>query len=477
MRSVSRHWRGVALAGIVGTALAAGSAAAAPVFDFGPVACRDRALSGGDRLRAAGPFFESDRSATGSTFRAVRPLYASVWEAPEQRRVREVLWPLVTWKEWQGQVDARILTTIYQDADAGNPESHYRFRVLPVWFAGRDRKGETYRGVFPLAGSVHEFLGLDRVSWFLFPLYSTSAKNDLRTWNVLWPLVSGTSGGGVDKFRIFPLYGHSHWKGRIHKRFVLWPIWTDARYEKPESPGRAWALFPIVGRVDLENQKSWMVIPPLIRWSTGGTKRQGYVLWPLVQYSSGETDKFYLWPLYGRKRNEETRSSFFLWPIVQRSVSQRAGGTVERSLVMPFYYGETRTANTPAGEREQSRHVLVWPLVCYDRAGDRSATRAPALWPIRNTAPIERNYAPLWTLYAHRRAGAASETDLLWGFWRSRRESEGGVYRALFPLVSWRSGGDDSSASEWNVLGGLIGRRRDASGASWRWLYVGRTGE
>ncbi len=475
MRSVNSHWRGVALASLV-AALAAGSAAAAPVFDFGPVACRDRSLTGVDRLRAAGPFFESGRSATGSTFRAIRPFYASVWEAPEQRRLREVLWPLVTWKERSGQVDARILTAIYQDADSADPESHYRFRILPVWASGRDRQGETYRGLFPVAGSVHEFIGLDRVSWFLFPLYSTSAKNDLRTWNVLWPLVSGTTGGGVEKFRVFPLYGQSHWKGRVHKRFVLWPIWTDARYEAPESPGRAWALFPIVGRVDLENQKSWMVIPPLIRWSTGGTKRQGYVLWPLVQYSSGETDKFYLWPLWGWKRNAETRTSFFLWPIVMRSTSQRTGGSVDRSLVMPVYYRETRTEKTAEGERERARHVLVWPLVCDDRDGARRVTRLPALWPIRNTPPIERNFAPLWTVYAHRRDGDAVESEALWGLWRSRRDGEG-TYRSLFPLVSWRAGGHDRGASEWSVLGGLIGRRRAGDAVSWRWLYVGRTGE
>ena len=56
-----------------------------------------------------------------------------------------------------------------------------------------------------------------------------------------------------------------------------------------------------------------------------------------------------------------------------------------------------------------------------ERVGDQSRFRTLLLWPLRHTAPVEREYAPLWTIYQHTRAGANTDDEVLWGLFRHQR--------------------------------------------------------
>ena len=127
---------------------------------------------------------------------------------------------------------------------------------------------------------------------------------------MLWPIGSYTKGDGVSRFRVFPLYGRSTYKDKWKKTFVLWPLWTTVEYGYPNSRGSGFMLFPVVGHVKLTDQETWMLIPPLFRWSRGKDLTKLYAPWPFVQYCEGSTDLLYLWPAWGRKRQGETRSWF-----------------------------------------------------------------------------------------------------------------------------------------------------------------------
>ena len=108
----------------------------------------------------------------------------------------------------------------------------------------------------------------------------------------------------------------------------------------------------------------------------------------------------------------------------------------------------------------------------YMQEGGNKRFRVLELWPLRNTGPVEREYAPIWTLYTHTLMGDSYDDELLWGLYRCRKR--GADYRSvsLFPVVSWTRDDRDGNRREWSVLKGLLGYKRDGTQKSVRVLYL-----
>ena len=119
--------------------------------------------------------------------------------------------------------------------------------------------------------------------------------------------------------------------------------------------------------------------------------------------------------------------------------------------------------------RQAGAHRL-WPLYSYRREGDESRFRTLELWPFSPSAAVERNWAPLWTLWSHTRLGEASDTEVLWGLYRDTRRPGAAHRVSLFPLFE-TAGDPAAEARSWSVLKGLVGRERVGSQVRWRLLY------
>jgi hypothetical protein len=455
-----------------GLALALGTAAQA--LDLGPLASWDTDLEGRQRFRALGPLVEWRRGPEGDSLWAVRPLASRVSQPRRDRDVWYLLWPLVSYRTLGPQSDLSALALHVHDADRFRAGSRGRAWLLPFFFVGRDARGGVYAAVFPLGGTLRDFLGRDQTAFVLFPLYSFSTLKDLRTHDVLWPVFSFTAGEQVRRYRVFPLYGRATRRGHSDKRFVLWPFWTSVRYDVPGARGRGFLLFPLIGHIRLENQESWTVLPPFFRWSRAEGLTRAHLPWPFIQTASGDARQFYLWPFWGRRVGPDEDRCFVLWPFWKQSVVRTPGRSVTRSFLAPVLYSETRRA-APAGAGATNvvgRHVRLWPLFDYGREGERVRLRALNLWPSREAPPIEANWAPLWTLYAHRRIGGASEDELLWGLYRRRRAADGSTRGSVFPVARWGAGPPAAGRREWSLLEGLAGYGRDGEKRLYRLLYV-----
>ncbi len=443
---------------------------AAPTHDFG--FCYASWSEGGSpasRWEAAGPLLEFADSGTDQRF-AFRPFFSREKDA-RGRSVVDVLWPIASFRSWQGGADWRILTVMGHDHQAADSVGAYRLWALPVFFLGRNRAGEDYGAVFPLGGRIDDWFGRDQVSFVLFPLYARSRLNDLQTVHVLWPLISRTSGKGVEQGRVFPLYGYSRRANAMEHSFILWPIWTRVQDRRPGRSGSGFMLFPIFGHARMEDHETWMWIPPLFRHTRGKHGTSGACPWPLVQWETGERDKLYVWPLYGRRSSGGDTVSFWAWPFVWKGKTENEGVLRDRFRVFPLYSQESRRVKEDGGPRVSERYVSVWPLVSYDRRESNTMVRMLDLWPFRDTAPIERNLSPWWTLFSRYRTDRGTGGKFLWGLARWSSTQDGKRYRSLFPLVSTKSDAGESRFHEWDVFKGAVGYRRDASGASYRLLY------
>jgi len=342
--------------------------------------------------------------------------------------------------------------------------------LFPVLYWGRSRQGEDYLGLFPLYGDIREFLGRDRFLFFLFPLYGYHTVDDVETWEVLWPIVSRSRGEHVSRFRVWPFYGRSEKDEAYIKHFVLWPFWTHARFMYPAAQGTSWILFPFYGRTDMTDQQGWTVLPPFFRWSRSAQRRELSCPWPFVQYASGDEDKLYLWPLWGRREREGSRSGFAAWPFFHWRRLESGDRILERRFLLPFVYHER--VLSPSETEATARYVKLWPLYDYRREGETMRLRLPTLWPLKQTGAIERNLAPLWTLFSHTRTGESVETELLWGLYRYRRDGAEERRVSLFPLMSThRCGSGETERSGWSFLLGLLGREKEANESRWRFLW------
>ena len=220
-----------------------------------------------------------------------------------------------------------------------------------------------------------------------------------------------------------------------------------------------------------------MVLPPLIRWSKSAKGREGYYLWPFVQTASGEKDKVQVWPLFGYQKTKAETTRYLLWPIVYSRHAARPAGDANTFRVFPVYYGFHQTVTNAAAGLKPARWACVWPLFDYNREGDWARLRVLGLWPARNTPPIERNLAPLWTLYRFERTPRGCEHDVLWGLAHWERDAAGVRSGAVFPLVSWASDGGANAVRKWEFLKGLLGYERTGKGRRYRALYLWTWGD
>jgi len=446
-------------------------------FDVGPLSSRDNATDGNLRTRAVGPFFEKQTATNGTTFLAVRPFYSRTMDPVKERNLTEFLWPLGMVKEFQGEKYWRFIVSITHDFDMNDPDSRFRFWVLPVLFAGSDVNRENYFAVFPVGGKVNEFLGRDRIIFALFPLYLYSEVDGIKTTDILFPFISRTKGKDVSRFRILPFYMQSESGDRFASRSIMWPIWTSVKYNQPDSKGGGFVLFPLFGHVKLTNQETWMFLPPFFRFSESNHGRSGNFPWPFIQYSAADPERLYIWPIWGYEDDHGIKSSFFLWPIGRTEYLVRPDYEQRRFSITPVVFYESRvkkekTDDNVVKEDVIARYFRLWPLASYRREGDSFRFRTLELWPARQTPAIERNWAALYTLYSHTRTAENSEDELLWGLFRRGNRGKDERSWSVFPLFSWNKTPGEGGGREWNFLKGLVGYKRDGLLKTYRLLYL-----
>lgn len=473
-------------------------------------------IDGGERVRAAGPFWEKSRGAHGEELDAwLRPLWSRAVDPVAGRRAWDALWPAAAGKQFGPQRSWRVATAFFLDADSAAAESKYHFWLLPVWGHGRTAEGKGYAALFPIGGTLNDFLWKDRFSFVLWPLWMRTEVGDVRTTDVLWPFFSRTTSedGQWDKRRVFPLYSRVTNRRQGEKKTVLWPLWSQARFTHPKANGTAWILFPLAGRVNLNSQQGWMALPPLFQYVRGEQMTRLYCPWPLFQRETGPyRQRLYVWPFYGWRTDGELHRTFWAWPFVVREQNQIGRQHRVRWTVVPFLNCVTTSeregealpkrkrsalggrgataetvaaeeeraakeaAATPAGQRKiTARRVKVWPLFSHtwDAAREERRTRMLELWPGPNPAAVERSWAPLWTLADYRSLQGNSEFDVLWGLYRQRGAVDGARSFSLFPIWA-HDRAEPRGERRWSFLKGLLAYDRTGAGKRVRFLWVGR---
>ena len=460
--------------------------------DWGPLASWMTDADGNERWRAAGPFWEKAEGPDGMSLRACpRPLFVRAVDPAADRATWDFLWPIASGNTFGKQKSWRFAISWFLDQDRTDSESQYRFWFLPFWFHGRDEGGAGYAALFPLGGEIRNILFKDRIRFVLWPLWTQSRVNDVRTTDVLWPVYSRTTTPDhhLEQWRVFPLYAHAKNARQYEKQTVLWPIWTWARYVHPKANGTAWVLFPLCGRIDLNSQKGWMLLPPFFQHIRGEQLTRTYCPWPFFQRETGVREKFVLWPLYGYRKDGLLERRNWLWPFVRREQNEWGRKKTVRWNLVPLYASLTESEKVPplapqaaeaagaapAAPRVTGNRTKLWPVFSrrYDLDENTYRLRLLDLWPGPHPPPVERSWAPLWTVLDYRVRGTDSDLDAFWGLYRDTRRADGARAFSCFPL--WRHERTAADAARrWSVLKGLLAYDRTATNRQVRFLWLGR---
>lgn len=422
-----------------------------------------------------GPLIHHSGSLDGDVEeRALRPLF--FWRGEKEAQISEweFLYPLATYRRREGDWDFQFLRLLNARGE-GSPQAGREERAdfFPFYFSGVRESGETYYGILPFWGKVYDRLFWEEWEWALFPLYSRTVRSGAENFYFPWPILSTTRGVDPDAnhrgFRFIPLFGYEAREGVFEKYFALWPLFMYQRTgldgEEPEEV-LSFLPFYIARRSPAWDQTT--VLWPLFTYTDDRTRRyeQWDVAWPFFKYARGEgRQALFIFPLYMHDRKLLRDEFLFreiryedlgvLFPIFVRQTEEVIGSRKVRHRILWYLYSDTREE----GRDGSARRIDAWPLMRYDRDREGGVVfqTLALLEPLlpRNEW-IERNYSPLWALYAYR-ANPAGESvhSFLWNLVRHEETLTGRSIEVLGPLLAYRETGTGEE-SQFSFLGGLL---------------------
>jgi len=441
------------------------------ITDWGPF--YRSVLSNDVEIRKVGPFVEKSTDfSTGATLSALRPLF-SFWNNGDQEIDNwDFLWPLgerdVTTLKNKSRV---LIFGQTEEFKALTRESYYHsYWMWPlIWFKSEtDQPFSTF--IFPFYGNYNHFLLSNQAEFFLFPIYSRFQRKEVISTNWFWPIYNKTSGDRINRFRIFPFYSMNSHKDSWVYRSYLWPFFHTQHSLNPEQPADSWFLFPFYGTSEYQ-------FPEIKKTKTATT-----VLWPFyTQYKTQYSDHpernrvrthfypFYLtsnnmqeqgsemdyyWPFYGTKKREHVKYTFVVWPFWNKWYTDLTNNhSRETTFFFPFYFRTENIKKDQDGIEHKSSHGRFWPFYRYRSKEADCSFDLLALFPYYEES-IERNYAPLWSIYSYKHIQGVTTHDFLWGLYYSR-QSDMSKHQSFFPVVEY----DKCSSSDYQIdfLKGLIG--------------------
>lgn len=345
-----------------------------------------------------GPFFQEKPD-----YLAVRPLVAC------EKEDVDVLWPLFTaHRDWW----RALFILHYQSSIDGD----WQFEAMPLWFNGHDSKEGAYWGLFPLFGYHPHFALVYDWKFALWPLWMQyrmprpSKGEWFETTAILFPFVHWRSDGS---YGVWPIVGLGRQRESDH-RYFLWPIFTWANYRADRDTagaGNSWMFWPLCASVDRERESAFMVLPPFFSHSSTPSGWRGRYPWPLIEIERRDNrDRTSVFPLYERiawkgyaEGSEQASVTRFLWKLVELYDDE--------TRVFPFWVS-----------RKDGGFFRFWPFYESEKVSDDvTAGRTLALFPIRWSAAVERNWSKFWTFYEYRENPVYTEHSLFWNIisWRT----------------------------------------------------------
>jgi hypothetical protein len=401
-----------------------------------------------------------------------RPVYVRFVEW--DKVTTDVLYPLFFYRQYSDSYKWSVFQLINHEgmnADAakeGGPKDQH-FDVWPFYFSRvTDQPSDSYHAVFPLYGSVKGFLGYERLTWILFPVFVESVKKGTHTTYLPWPILR-VMGGASKGFAAWPLVYMTQGPGPARTNYFLWPFVWDNTLEPPvdsppgTTPGTEFGVLPLFTRETAPGYVSENFAWPFF----GFTERtipyrysERRYFWPFFVQGKGDTpgqerlvDRW--GPFYSYSYNQGTDSTWIGWPFWHRKTW--VDGDIHQAKTQFFYFlywsQDQTSVSRPSLAPAYKRHF--WPFVSiWDNGAGRRQLEAPSLTEVffPDNPDMRSSWSPLFTLFRYdRQPTGDTRSSLLWDAVTWRRTAKDGLVEFhLGPVVGMRR---RPEGARWSILG------------------------
>jgi len=443
---------------------------------------------------AAGPLIFRKLSADGGAVSGFRPLFAR-WTGPlGEVRETDVVYPIFTYRtngdayRWSVfQLVNRSGSRTPHAAKGASQLEQENFDVWPFWFSRDTGTPESsYRGLFPIAGTIKNRFGYDRLSWTIFPLYGKAEKNGAITRVTPWPLIR-TTHGTEHGFAFWPLFGWREKPDGFRREFYLWPLaWKNVVRAGADAPAgtpprREVGFLPFFTRESGPGSINENFLWPFFGY-TDRTQPERYhetrYFWPFLVQGHGAdhmVDRY--GPFYTHSIRKGMDKTWVLWPIYREKHATTGKLAQTQRQVFYFVYWSLaqRSATNPNVPAAEITHV--WPLFsAWNNGAGRRQFQFPS--PLEVFFPanerVHESWSPLLSLYRCDQRGVTHvRRELLWGFLTWRRDELHREFH-LGPLLSVDTRPEGKRVAFGN---GLVGLRTSAGHAGWRLFWFDFSGK
>lgn len=400
-----------------------------------------------------------------------RPFYTRRTSADGEFERTQFLWPIWLYQRAGEQRRIHLLPVYYYQRDVhryGDMVDDERdWALFPLLWGGSSTRDGDYLALFPVAGTLKGLLAKDEIRFVAFPVWFQWRVNDHVSTSWFWPIYTHGTGGGKETRRLWPLYGYTTKEGHYDRRFYAWPFIYREDFDLGTArPGYRSMTWPFWTMEDSTLRDYRSVLWPF--FSVEENHRHQYrevaAPWPFFVRATGARDRFQVWPLFTGTRREGRETHRFAGPIGSYTKDTSEAGVTRSELSVAMILREERIVWEETGERYQFSRV--WPFFDYETWPDgASRTNVLSFLPFRDRRGFEYQYAPAYTVYHHERRPDGSR--LSWAFWnlyRHERTAEREEWR-LGPGLHYASD-LRAGTSEFQLLGGLLGMRRDGRARS-----------
>lgn len=437
-----------------------------PFFDY-------RASESADyqSLHMLGPFLKYETKGPETEY-ALRPLfYRAVDDQGESST--DVLYPLFGARNKGDSSNFNLFHLLSYDFGEKESGSRNRSYLFPFFFYGEEEQGG-YGAFFPVGGTLYNWFGRDRITFFLFPLYGQTERNGTTIDNVLWPFFARISGENESGYKFWPLFGQSSKEGVYEKSFFLWPIFfSESLKQDTDEPEERRAAWPFYVSKETPKKSTTFVLWPF--FSRTEDREKDYLSWdapwPLVRVTEGE--KYHgerCLPFFADETRDAYRKRWYFWPIYK--IEELKSDLIDRrrDRVLFFLYSDIHETRFETGQTK--RRIDFWPLFGYKRINGVSSLHVLSLLEplFPDNEGIERLWAPLWRVYQQKWDEQGNRVvSLLWNlYWYEKQGNR--VAWELFPLLEYRD--ESANDQEFSFLKGLLRYRSTASGKQLNLFYT-----
>ena len=396
-----------------------------------------------------GPFGFTKEPKEGPKTSGVRPFV--VFKSEPGRQEGHVLYPLFNWTTTDSVESRDIFQLIrWSNITSSAGDTNKTFEIWPFYASRQTGNPETsYRGVFPIGGTVKNRFGQDKIAWVLFPLYGKFQKKGITTTTVPWPFIKVVS-GDASGFELWPIFGSRGKEGVFRETFALWPFYHhNTRTLESGATTDELAILPFYERTRGEFAHSKTFVWPFFGYTH--SEQPAYDeqrwFWPFIVTAKGEDRRVERFaPFFTYSERKGMKKTWVMWPLVREQEWSESGLDFEKTQFLYFLYWnlEERSAANP--NMAPARKTHLWPLASYwnNGAGHRQFQLfSPLEVFFQHNETVRTVYSPLFSIY------------------RYDRRASGDVHTSfLFNLVTYHHEGDER---EFN-LGPLLETERNASG-------------